>query len=868
MHRPQPSADDLLPHLRWLRELAGRLVQDAHAAEDAVQDTVVAALAGGGPRHPGAMRAWLRTTLRNALFQSRRADARRSAREQRIAREATAPAAADVAAELGAFRELLRCIDELEEPYRSTLTRRFVRGQSPRQIARLLEVPLKTVHTRIARGTERLRARLDQAYTDRGGRAAWVAVLLPTAWRPGLGAAVGGAAAATAGMGIAIMNTKTVASVLTLAVGALALWSWSEGWLGGRQPEPGPVPVAVDAVRADSPTPAGGAAPAETQRVVRAPATQDPVPADAPAVAGPSAAGVVVDLNGVPRVGVAVAFETFVDGAFVRDASVAEITSGAEGRFELAVPQQHGRLTTASPGQEAARRPWLRGRVPTELLTIVVGARREFAGRVVDQHGSPVANAHVAVALPASARSVAGRGLLDGSVFRLPRTLSEVDSGDDGRFDLGALAAVETAYIEVERDGYTPLTLPLPAASDHGLTLVLEIAGDLAGYHGVVLDARGATVADAVVAVGQNSVRTGVDGRFRVAPADPRLPAHSILAAKPGVGSTVVSLAEVSLDTETVLRLSDGVGAVRGVVVDAAGQPVPGAHVWTPDTTFMGHLQIERNGRSISGIGVLENVLAEVDGPAWSRSVVADDEGQFELVGLADRDYAVFALAPDTLAATGPVMLRPSGAEVTLRLPAGQLRRVAGRVLSQSGVPLAGVEVTVGRALQWDRPVRAADPWSGSPIRAPGAGRWVDDVRATTDAEGRFDAGALSVEGAYVKLLGDAVFLARNALLADQPDTAALELRVDARSTFRLAVSEPGGATAYRIVDGKGESIPLFVDIEDATMSMWSVPLDAGRSTVAYSREGEVTVVLMRDEEELRRVPLFLPAGGVHELAF
>ena len=42
-------------------------------------------------------------------------------------------------------------MDGLEEPYRTTITRRFVRGETPTEIARALEIPKKTVYTRIDR---------------------------------------------------------------------------------------------------------------------------------------------------------------------------------------------------------------------------------------------------------------------------------------------------------------------------------------------------------------------------------------------------------------------------------------------------------------------------------------------------------------------------------------------------------------------------------------------------------------------------------------------------------------------------------------------------------------------------------------------
>ena len=82
----------------------------------------------------------------------------------------------------------------------------------------------------------------------------------------------------------------------------------------------------------------------------------------------------------------------------------------------------------------------------------------------------------------------------------------------------------------------------------------------------------------------------------------------------------------------------------------------------------------------------------------------------------------------------------------------------------------------------------------------------------------------------------------------------------------RLLVADPGGADAFHLEADNGRKQPLFVDVEQLIMSTWNIALIDGRSGIGYSREGEVTVVLTRDDEEVRRVRVFLPAGGLHEL--
>ena len=65
-------------------------------------------------------------------------------------------------------------VADRDEPFRSAIVLRFWRGLSPEQMAVELGVPRNTVRSRLQRGLERLRARLDAAY---GERAKWHGML-------------------------------------------------------------------------------------------------------------------------------------------------------------------------------------------------------------------------------------------------------------------------------------------------------------------------------------------------------------------------------------------------------------------------------------------------------------------------------------------------------------------------------------------------------------------------------------------------------------------------------------------------------------------------------------------------------------------
>src|SRR5947207_15371982 len=95
MGSPVPTfrIEELLAHADWLR-LLGRQVAGERAADDAVQETWVAALRAP-PRRDRVAEPWLAEVLRNFVRRALRAERARGHREARARRDpALAPAAA------------------------------------------------------------------------------------------------------------------------------------------------------------------------------------------------------------------------------------------------------------------------------------------------------------------------------------------------------------------------------------------------------------------------------------------------------------------------------------------------------------------------------------------------------------------------------------------------------------------------------------------------------------------------------------------------------------------------------------------------------------------------------------------------------
>ena len=161
--------DLVLPHLDAAYNLARWLARDTHDAEDVVQDACVRALKYVGSVHGGDARAWLLTIVRHAFY-----DWCRRNRPVEIARDdgsaidsAVDPGATDpeqAALRRSETKVLADAIAELPLAFREVLILRELEDLSYKEIARVADIPVGTVMSRLARarallqGSPRLRA--------------------------------------------------------------------------------------------------------------------------------------------------------------------------------------------------------------------------------------------------------------------------------------------------------------------------------------------------------------------------------------------------------------------------------------------------------------------------------------------------------------------------------------------------------------------------------------------------------------------------------------------------------------------------------------------------------------------------------------
>lgn len=156
---PRPAdVAALMPRLRrHARALAGSIAD----GDDLAQDCLESALRHlGSVRDPDRLYGWLLAILHNRLTDARRQ--RRRAGHQ-VAIDDLAETLADTAlpTDRTAVRDLVRAMAELGQDQRQILLLIALEGLSYREIGEILDIPLGTVMSRLARARERLRVLLE-----------------------------------------------------------------------------------------------------------------------------------------------------------------------------------------------------------------------------------------------------------------------------------------------------------------------------------------------------------------------------------------------------------------------------------------------------------------------------------------------------------------------------------------------------------------------------------------------------------------------------------------------------------------------------------------------------------------------------------
>ena len=158
--------DQLVALLPRLRRFARTLARNVHDADDLVQLAVERALTRLDQWRPGTrLDSWMYGILRNAWIDETRS---RRRRDKVLAPEELGEHVADRASEAHIHRlSIEAAMERLPEEQRLAVALVLVEGLSYKEAAEVLEVPIGTVTSRLARGREALEAML-------GGREAGV----------------------------------------------------------------------------------------------------------------------------------------------------------------------------------------------------------------------------------------------------------------------------------------------------------------------------------------------------------------------------------------------------------------------------------------------------------------------------------------------------------------------------------------------------------------------------------------------------------------------------------------------------------------------------------------------------------------------
>ena len=156
-------AAEALAHIDSLYGTAMRLTRRAADAEDLVQDTYLKAFRSSHQFEPGTnLKAWLFTILHNTFRNMRRHDGRNPVE---VDSEAVERAGSDVPGDQSPEQILTRAtldadlqaaLDALPDAFRQAVWLRDVEELSYAEMAKVLDVPMGTVMSRISRGRRAL----------------------------------------------------------------------------------------------------------------------------------------------------------------------------------------------------------------------------------------------------------------------------------------------------------------------------------------------------------------------------------------------------------------------------------------------------------------------------------------------------------------------------------------------------------------------------------------------------------------------------------------------------------------------------------------------------------------------------------------
>ncbi|MEO6710422.1 MAG: carboxypeptidase-like regulatory domain-containing protein, partial [Planctomycetota bacterium] len=553
------------------------------------------------------------------------------------------------------------------------------------------------------------------------------------------------------------------------------------------------------------------------------------------------------------------------------------VTTGGSGAFEIETSAAQGELDVADDSWVTVRSgSWTAG---SALEPIVIAARSvDLGGTVQDTRGSPLGGARVSLELPSGFNARFGSSL-EASSSRAWRALSDAD----GRFKLPKAPLLDGAMLGTVLEGYAASQIPEPAMADTAISIVMErpkisLAGALRGR---VVDQHGSPVAEARVFLGLASTTSDAEGKFGITLAR-AVSSDRITAIKAGFlpGSVERPRAPRENDSgwpELVeVRLPGSALSLAGIVVDSEDRPLRGVRVWIADPTAIGAigkmpafaenlmvgapvppqaLESEARAPAADGDNFNDYYMPVTPSSAFWHWVLSDEQGHFEIGGLAERRYRLRLMDPKTLFATTTEEFRAGDGSVRVEMPAADfIPKLSGRVLDDHGEAIRGVEVELTAEAVGVRS-RVFGGRVYVTVRAP-------RETAISDLDGHFEFEDVPRAGMQITLSSEQI-VPLELDVASLANPAGCAIEVHTRCSLEVLVSSKDVlADEVGVRDGDGKPIDLMVIARGSTNAYTSMPLVDGRSGVFSTSSAARTIVLLKDGEVVRSSPIRLRSDG------
>lgn len=774
------SLEALLGDARWLRALSRRLVQDASAADDLLQDAWVAALEHP-PADVEAGRAWFERVLERLWRMRWRAERARTGREHASARAERLDSAAEVVSRAELQRWLVGHVLALDEPYRATILLRYFDGLSGAAIARRAGVPESTVRNRLARGLAELRARLER---ERGR--AWAGVLVP------LAATRTGVLGKGLGLGVGVLAMEKALS-LAVVVAVLVLL-----WFAVPRASDGPSsPIGVVAAPGEELVRAGAAV--HARREAPGP-LRESLKSGNPAPRAPAAdeiTGRVLTTAGEPLDGASVRVVVprtrqwpllFFEPVAEADVPLAETRTDAQGEFRVHAASDHvldvyaeveGYATEKRPGVYAGGR-----------VELVLARAAALVGRVTrTSDGTPVEGARL---------------LLEEGVMSLPGRVERratTDARGEYRFD-GLDPGWYHASVHSAHEVRVGFTFSVGEGDETRKDLVFPSGTVISGR---VTDGRDESpLAGARVWIWGGPDEAAVsdeDGRYRLEGIEINSTSHLHVSCE-GFGAFQAARYVGKEGLRQDFYLLPGRSA-RGRIIDAAGTPIAGAYV---------------AAGSLTGTERMDGL--------WT---VSGTNGRFTLADLRiDLRHSLLVRAPGHSCA---VFDFPAHEFEQTEIELGDLALespslVRGRLVDRAGRALAGFPVWVDiDPLARDR-LGPTEEGEGYFCRG---GLGTGEIHAPTDADGRF--AFADLPAGHWRIRADAKGYVHAAEVE-------FDLAPGERRTELELVLDTGLSISGRVVDEEGRPLPGSIVSVHALGDRERLIADLARDDGSFSVHG------------------------------